>query len=250
MDRNQPAGDADLAAIGAALAEPARAKVLLALVDGRSLAASYLATEAGVSPPTASHHLSRLREAGLITATTRGRYRYYALANQHVADLIESAARLAPPQPITSMRQGTRAHAVRYARRCYDHLAGRLGVAVADALSGAGLVVIDEAGGTNGAPRRGSREVAPEPPVFAVTELGARRLARLGVDAAPGEVARACLDWTERRHHIAGPLGRKLMARLLELSWVRLDRRSRAVRLTDAGRSELQESWDVEVPKP
>jgi DNA-binding transcriptional ArsR family regulator len=114
MDGNPPAGDADLAAIGAALAEPARAKVLLALVDGRSLAASYLATEAGVSPPTASHHLSRLREAGLITATTRGRYRYYALANQHVADLIEAAARLAPPQPITSLRQGTRAHAVRH----------------------------------------------------------------------------------------------------------------------------------------
>jgi hypothetical protein len=110
--------------------------------------------------------------------------------------------------------------------------------------------VIDEVGGTNGTPRRESREVAPEPPVFAVTEQGARRLARLGIDAAPGEVARACLDWTERRHHIAGPLGRKLMTRLLELNWVRLDRRSRAVRLTDAGRSELQESWDVEVPKP
>jgi DNA-binding transcriptional ArsR family regulator len=250
MDGNQRAGDADLASIGAALAEPARAKILLALVDGRSLAASHLATEAAVSPPTASHHLSRLRDTGLITVTTRGRHRYYALANQHVAELIESAARLAPPQPITSLRQGTRAHAVRYARRCYDHLAGRLGVALADALSGARLAVIDDGSASNGRPRRGSREVEQEPLVFVVTEEGARTLSGLGVDGDQGEVARGCLDWTEQRHHIAGPLGRRLMARLLELNWVRLDRRSRAVRVTDAGRSGLHERLGVDVPEP
>jgi DNA-binding transcriptional ArsR family regulator len=250
MDCNQQAGDADLAAIGAALGEPARAKILLALVDGRSLAASHLATESGVSPPTASHHLSRLRDAGLITATSRGRHRYYALANEHVAELIESAARLAPPRPITSLRQGTRAFAVRYARRCFDHLAGRLGVALADALSGAGVVVIDHGSGSNGSPRRGSRELAPEPLVFGVTEQGAGTLSRLGIGGEQGEVARGCLDWSEQRHHIAGPLGRRLMAHFLELDWVRLDRRSRAVRVTDAGRSGLHEGLGVEVPEP
>ncbi|MGH3267304.1 MAG: ArsR/SmtB family transcription factor, partial [Trebonia sp.] len=127
-------GDADLAAVGAVLAEPARAKVLLALADGRSLPASVLAADAGVAASTASHHLARLVEAGLITATTHGRYRYFALAGPQVGALIEAVAQVAPTQPITSLRQGTRAHAVRMARRCYDHLGGRLGVAVTDAL--------------------------------------------------------------------------------------------------------------------
>jgi DNA-binding transcriptional ArsR family regulator len=152
VQRNEQVGEPDLAAIGAALAEAARAKILLALVGGRSLAASHLATEAGVSPPTASHHLSRLCDVGLITATARGRHRYYAIADTRVAELIEAAARIAPLQPVTSLRQGTRAHAVRYARRCYDHLAGRLGVALADALC-----------------RDGSLDVRPDPVVYRVT---------------------------------------------------------------------------------
>src|SRR5262249_28146508 len=124
----QPAGDADLASVGALLAEPARAKVLLALSDGRSLPASMLAAEAGVPASTASHHLARLVDGGLISVAARGRHRYYALAGPDVAELLEAAARVAPAQPITSLREGTRAHALRYARRCYDHLAGRLGV--------------------------------------------------------------------------------------------------------------------------
>jgi DNA-binding transcriptional ArsR family regulator len=248
--RNQAIGDADLAAIGAALAEPARAKILLALVDGRSLAASHLAAEAGVAPPTASHHLSRLCDVRLIAATTRGRHRYYALANQRVAELIEAAARVAPPQPITSLRQGSRAHAVRYARRCYDHLAGRLGIALADGLSGHGLAVVSETSGSSVGVHAGPGEDGPEALFFGITEQGARAFSRLGIEATEGEVARGCLDWTEQRHHIAGPLGRKLMARLLDLDWARLDPRSRAVRLTDAGRSGLREDLRVEVPEP
>src|SRR5919201_1647299 len=97
----EPAGDSNLAAVGALLAEPARAKVLLALVDGRSLAASVLATEAGVAASTASHHLAMLLEVGLISVTTRGRHRYFSLANARVADLIEAAARVAPAQRVT-----------------------------------------------------------------------------------------------------------------------------------------------------
>src|SRR5438067_831380 len=134
----QPAGEADLAAVGAMLAEPARAKVLLALTDGRSLAASVLAAEAGVAPSTASHHLARLLEAGLITLVPHGRHRYFSLAGPEVAELIEAAARVAPRLRVTSLREGTRAHAIRYARRCYDHLAGRLGVVVAEALEDQG----------------------------------------------------------------------------------------------------------------
>lgn len=117
-------GDADLSVIGRVLGEPARARILLALIDGRALPASMLAMEAGVAAPTASGHLSRLLDAGLVTVTGHGRYRCYALAGPEVAELVEAMARLAPARPITSLREGTKAHAIRVARRCYDHLAG------------------------------------------------------------------------------------------------------------------------------
>jgi DNA-binding transcriptional ArsR family regulator len=109
----QLTGDADLASVGALLAEPARANVLLALGDGRSLPAGMLAAETGVAASTASHHPAKLVEAGLLTAATRGRHRYFTLAGPPVAELLEAVARLAPAQPITSLRQGTRAHALR-----------------------------------------------------------------------------------------------------------------------------------------
>ena len=208
-------GDADLAAVGSVLADPARAKVLLALADGRSLPASMLAAEAGVAASTASHHLARLTAAGLIDVTSRGRYRYYALAGPHVGALIEAIARVAPPQPVTSLRQGTRAHAMRYARRCYDHLAGRLGVALADALSSSGALVDGDAG-------------------LSVSADGAELLIGIGVRARPGERVRGCVDWTEQRPHLAGPLGRTLLAHLLADEWLTTSRNHRAVRLTTA----------------
>jgi len=216
-------GDADIAAIGAVLAEPARAKILLALGDGRSLAASMLASEAGVAASTASHHLARLVEAGLVVVEPRGRHRRYALAGPAVGELIEAVARVAPVQPVTSLRQGTRAYAVRYARRCYDHLAGRLGVAVADA-------IVELRGDT-----------------FVVTRRGAQRLAALGVDAAAADRARPCLDWTEDRHHVAGALGRDLLSRLVALDWVIRDEKTRALRVTAAGRDGLPELFGLNL---
>jgi DNA-binding transcriptional ArsR family regulator len=219
-------GDTDLAAVGALLAEPARAKVLLALGDGRALPASVLAVEAGVAASTASHHLAKLVDAGLLAVNTRGRHRYFALAGPRVAELIEAVARVAPAQPITSMRQGTRAHAVRYARRCYDHLAGRLGVAVTDALRKQGVLAEG----------------------YTVTEKGAATLAGLGVAAEPGEVVRGCLDWTEQQDHIAGPVGRSLMTRLLDLGWIVVFPTTRAVRLTDSGRANLPDRLGVQLP--
>jgi DNA-binding transcriptional ArsR family regulator len=216
--------NADLASVGALLAEPARAKVLLALGDGRSLPASMLASEAGVSPSTASHHLARLVDGGLLSVASRGRHRYYALAGPRVAELLEAVARVAPTEPVTSLRAGTRAHALRYARHCYDHLAGRLGVAVAEA-----LVVL----------RNDSLEV---------TEAGAGKLAAIGVDAHAGESARACLDWTEQRPHVAGRLGRTLLQRLLELDWLQPRTGTRALRLSDVGRAALQSELGVTLP--
>jgi hypothetical protein len=140
-------------------------------------------------------------------------------------------ARVAPRQPVTSLRQGTCAHAVRYARRCYDHLAGRLGVAVADALQEHGVLV-----GDNGSAG------------YSVTDHGANTLAELGIDARSGNVARGCLDWTEQRDHIAGPLGRDFMTRLLDLGWVMLDSKTRALRLTEAGRANLPLRLGVRLP--
>src|SRR5512132_4398474 len=207
--------DADLASVGALLAEPARAGVLMALGDGRSLPASMLASEAGVAASTASHHLARLVDGGLLTVVTRGRHRYFTLAGPHVAELLEAVARVAPAQPVRSLREGTRAHTLRYARRCYDHLAGRLGVAVADAL----FVVRDES--------------------FEVTASGATKLASVGISAHMGDTARACVDWTEQRPHVAGALGQALLRRLLELEWLQRDPHTRAVRLTAAGQASL-----------
>jgi DNA-binding transcriptional ArsR family regulator len=216
--------NADVASVGALLAEPARAKVLLALGDGRSLPASMLASEAGVAPSTASHHLARLVDGGLLTVASRGRHRYYALAGPHVAELLEAVARVAPTQPVTSLRAGTRAHALRYARHCYDHLAGRLGVALAEAL------------------------VVGRDDDLEVTAAGANRLAAVGVEVRAGESARACLDWTEQRHHVAGHLGRTLLLRLLALDWLQRSPGTRALRLTDAGRAALPVELGVTLP--
>jgi DNA-binding transcriptional ArsR family regulator len=216
--------NADVASVGALLAEPARAKVLLALGDGRSLPASMLASEAGVAPSTASHHLARLVDGGLLTVASRGRHRYYALAGPHVAELLEAVARVAPTQPVTSLRAGTRAHALRYARHCYDHLAGRLGVALAEAL------------------------VVGRDDDLEVTAAGANRLAAIGVEVRAGESARACLDWTEQRHHVAGHLGRALLLRLLALDWLQRSPGTRALRLTDAGRAALPVELGVTLP--
>jgi DNA-binding transcriptional ArsR family regulator len=214
-------GDADIAAVGALLADPARARVLLALADGRSLAASLLAAEAGVAASTASHHLARLVDAGLVRVEAQGRHRYFSLAGPQVGELIEAVARVAPPKPVTSLREGTRAHAVRYARSCYDHLAGRLGIAVADAVCG------DD---------------------FAITTAAARRLETIGVDVHAGDRPRACRDWTEQRDHIAGPLGRQLLDAFSERGWLARDAHTRAVRLTTTGTDELPRQLHVELP--
>jgi DNA-binding transcriptional ArsR family regulator len=224
-------GEADISAVGALLAEPARAQILLALGDGRSLAASVLAVEAGVSASTASHHLARLVDAGLVAVEPRGRHRYFALAGPDVGALIEAVARVAPTRPVTSLRQGTRAHSVRYARSCYDHLAGRVGVALADGLC-----------------ERGVLERTADAEGFAVTVAGATVLGDLDVRVRSGDIARACLDWTEQRAHVAGPLGRELLARLLDLGWLAREQRTRAIRVTDTGRVALPDRLGIELP--
>jgi DNA-binding transcriptional ArsR family regulator len=233
-----------VASLAAVLAEPARARMLLALGDGRALAASVLAAEAGVAASTASEHLSRLVDAGLLTVLPQGRHRYYRLAGPEVGELLEVLARLAPAAPVRSLRQGTRAEAVRTARTCYDHLAGRLGVALFAALLEAGDVTGGD-GVHDPLAARGDRLSAPGRDVdYRLTPTGHARLTALGV-ALPrprgdGTLAlRYCVDWSEQRHHLGGAVGRALTERLLELRWLRPADAGRAVHLTDAGRREL-----------
>src|SRR4051794_29747092 len=180
-DPAQAGGDSDLAAVGALLADRGRCRILLALGDGRALPASRLAAEAGVSPATASGHLGKLTSAGLLAVEPQGRHRYYRLAGPAVGRLLESLQELAPAVPVRSLRQGTRARALREARTCYDHLAGRLGVDLMAALIERGLLT-----GGDGAfdPERAlaDRRVGPGHDVdYALTGAGSAFPADLGV---------------------------------------------------------------------
>jgi DNA-binding transcriptional ArsR family regulator len=229
-------GDADIAALGAVLSERARSRILLALGDGRALPASVLASEAGVAASTASGHLARLVDAGLLDVTVQGRHRYYRLAGANVGELIEVLARLAPAAPVRSLREDTRAHAVRAARTCYDHIAGRLGVAIMQSLIADGSVTggdgrhdIDRARDDRLSAR--GRDVD-----YRLSEAGAARLSRLGVEVGGTRALRYCVDWSEQAHHLSGAVGRSLADRLLELGWVKRADRSRALHVTPQGR--------------
>jgi DNA-binding transcriptional ArsR family regulator len=245
-------GDTDLARVGALIGDPGRARVLRALADGRELPASVLADEAGVAASTASVHLSKLLDGGLVAVQRHGRHRYYRLAAPEVARALEALAAIAPPAPVRSLREGTRAHAVRAARTCYDHLAGRLGVAIMTGL-------VDEGVLSGGDGRYERTRAADDRPSaigrdldYRLTEDGARRLRDLGVDvdgalAGPRVAIRYCVDWSEQDHHLSGALGAALAARLFELGWVRRLPRTRAVRVTDEGRVGLGEQLGVAI---
>lgn len=219
---------AALAEIAAALGDPARVAMLSSLMDGRALAAGELARVAGVAPTTASGHLARLAEAGLLAVERQGRHRYHRLASPEVARVLEglmalSAARRPP-------RTGPRDAALREARTCYDHLAGRVAVGIADAMVARGQLHLAADGG-------------------ALTDAGAALLARLGVavPAAPGRpFCRPCLDWSERRPHLAGALGAALCRRCLDLGWVRRVAGSRALTVTPRGRLGLREAFGLD----
>jgi DNA-binding transcriptional ArsR family regulator len=243
-------GDSDIATVAAVIGDPGRARVLTALGDGRELAAGVLAQEAGVSASTASVHLRKLVDAGLIAVERHGRHRYFRLAGPEVARAIEALAQIAPPAPVRSLREGTRAHAVRHARTCYDHLAGRLGVALMAGLLDDGVL----AGGDGRHDRRRARGDRPSAAGrdldYRLTDAGARRLREIGVDvdgamAGPRAPIRYCVDWSEQEHHLAGALGAALAARLFELRWVTRLPRTRAVRVTDEGRAGLAERLRV-----
>lgn len=191
-----------LARVASAIGEPARAAMLVALLDGRAFTAGELARAAGVTPPTASAHLALLADAGLLGVVRQGRHRYHRLASPAVAAMLEGMlgldARDRPAPPVT----GPRDRALRRARRCYDHLAGGLAVAIADALADAGELRIDGDGAV-------------------LSDAGLTRLAVLDIAPPPrGTPCRPCLDWSERRPHLAGPIGAALLQTLLARHWL------------------------------
>jgi DNA-binding transcriptional ArsR family regulator len=224
-----------VAAVAALIGNPGRAAMLGALMDGRALPANELAAAAGLSAAGASGHLTQLLSGGLLTVVREGRHRYYQLANEHVAAVLEGLATLGDGPARQSKPIRKQANPLRFARTCYDHLAGEIGVAIASALQDRKLLARSD----------GKR--------FAVTPAGADWFeAKFGIEASALKPARhgiacGCLDWTERRYHLAGPLGASLLRRLFEMGLLRRRKEPRAVGLTAKGaefmRVELGLSW-------
>jgi DNA-binding transcriptional ArsR family regulator len=233
------ASPARFAEVAALAGDPARACMLHALMDGRALTASELARAAGITAQTASGHLSRLAAAGLLGVERQGRHRYHRLSSPAVAQMIEGIMQVASSLPSARpLVVGPRDAALRAARTCYDHLAGRLGVALADALVAHGYVELASDGGV-------------------VTEAGIALLGRIGIDIEPlasptGQRShrlpcRPCLDWSERRPHLAGAVGAALCTHSLRKGWIRRIDGTRAVAITPKGQRTFREQFGVEL---
>lgn len=227
-------GEPNVATVAALIGDPARAAILSMLSDGRALPAGELATSAGLSPSAASAHLTKLLEGSLLALEREGRHRYFRLAGPQVAAALECLALIAVQPRRSTVASSPQAQALRYARSCYDHLAGELGVEIAAALEKRGLIA------SRGQDKR-----------VDVTRAGAAWLASVfAIDIRklkPGRhgLACRCLDWTERRYHLAGPLGTELFLRCCDLGWLTRTPQSRAVKLTRKGRNNLREQLGI-----
>jgi DNA-binding transcriptional ArsR family regulator len=222
--------DADIATPASLMGDATRATFLMALSQGQSLPASELARRARVTPSTASIQLAKLVGGGLLSVERNGRHRYYGLTDPNVAAAIEALAVIAPRRPASSLKQARVGSELQAARTCYDHLAGALGVALFDSLQRQRLL---------------SAELEP-------TRKGTSLFAELGIEVHElarrrRPLARRCLDWTERRHHLAGSLGAALATRCFELGWIERPAATRAVRLTTKGRNALRRVLGIEL---
>ncbi|MBZ9975620.1 ArsR/SmtB family transcription factor [Mesorhizobium sp. BR-1-1-10] len=214
----------DIARIASLVGDPARANMLNALMGGTALTASELALEAGVSLPTASSHLSKLMEGGLLTLASHGRHRYYGLAGPQVAGMIEAITGVAEAVGPRRVRPGPRDGAMRGARVCYDHLAGEQAVAMLDRLVEKNILV------------RNDKEIRLGP-------SAASHFAAIGIDVYTKPrrpVCRACLDWSVRRSHLAGTLGAAILDKILAEKWARREKDSRAVIFSPPGKQAFE----------
>lgn len=223
----------NVALIASMVSDASRSAILNALMDGRFHAAGELARMAGIQPQTASFHLAKMVDAGLIAVEKQGRHRYYGIRNPEVAQVMESLLSIAPPVKIKSLRQSAEEQTLRKARTCYDHLAGNLGVSLTQSLVREGILLEGENG-------------------FEVTKNGEAFFENFQIDLNRVKRKRRsfshkCLDWSERRHHLAGALGHALLDRLLELNWVQRLPNTRAVKITPQGKVGLKETFALEV---
>lgn len=219
----------DIAFVANLMGEPARAAILVALVGGRARPAGELAFIGNVAPQTASFHLRKLMEAALITVERHGRHSYYRLADERVAATLESLAALAPVrQPATPQTRADseRIRELRLARSCYKHLAGKLAVEIHRAWTDRGLLAAD----------------------YSLTQAGERWCRELGFPPLARLTGKACLDWTERRHHIGGALGAAVFSRLLDLNWIARNPQTRAVRITYTGARAFEQKLGITIP--
>ncbi|OEH93552.1 ArsR/SmtB family transcription factor [Bacillus solimangrovi] len=223
----------NVAMVASLVSERSRAAILTVLLDGRFHPASELAYMVGIKPQTASFHLSKMVEANVVTVEQHGRHRYYGIFNQEVAQVMESLLSIAPPIEIKSYNQASEDKAIRSARTCYDHLAGSLGVQLTSALLHSGIL-------------------NEEQEDFVVTEKGKDffegfQINLVEVKKKRRSFSKKCLDWSERRHHLAGALGSVLLERLLELNWIERIPKTRAIKVTNVGKQGLKETFSIEI---
>jgi DNA-binding transcriptional ArsR family regulator len=225
-----------IAEIAALVGDPARATMVSALLDGRALTASELACAARVTPQTASTHLSKLTEAGVLAVVRDGRHRHFRLASPIVADMIDGIVAVALAKRPRYRPLSRHARALSAARICYDHLAGRLSVDLTDSLVARDYVVLDD-------------------DAAEITTAGTRFFTELGIELRPlrstrRHLCRLCLDWTERRPHIAGAVGAAITKRCFDLGWIERMKRSHAVIVTPVGRRGFRETFGIDASEP
>jgi DNA-binding transcriptional ArsR family regulator len=225
-------GEANLESFAKIIGDATRIRMLQLLMEGRALTAKELAYGAGVEPATATAHLRRLLEGGLVAVKVQGRHKYFRLATPLVAELMELLMVIAPDRTMKAL--GPRIEEpLRRGRMCYDHLAGELGIGITEALVKQGIL-------------------RKEADSFSVTRRGTAWFAELGIDVETARALRrkfaaTCLDWSERRDHLGGALGAALAERLVDLGWIARKRNSRAVTVTDAGKRKLAEEFSYAV---
>jgi DNA-binding transcriptional ArsR family regulator len=214
------------------MGDPSRLAMLMSLLGGKALPASDLAHAARISPQTASSHLGKLVDGGLLFHESYGRHKYFRLANQEVAHALESLLAISPSKPVRSLRESNELNHLRHARTCYDHLAGKIGVALTDRL--VDMRLLEESGKD-----------------YVLSPEGKEKLRNWGVevDTSPKKrrhYARQCLDWSERRYHLAGNLGAEITKRLFELKWIERLPNGRAIRVTNEGIQGLSSEFGLQ----
>ncbi|OKP67883.1 transcriptional regulator [Paenibacillus sp. P3E] len=225
-----------VARVASLISEPSRASILTALMDGGLHPATELAYVAGIKPQTASFHLNKMAESGVLTVHTQGRHRYYGITSPEIAQVVELLLSISPPVKVNSLRHSVQDHAMREARTCYDHLAGKFGVQLTEALLLEGIIA-EEANG------------------FSITAAGELVLGRLGIQLDEVRKCRRafapkCLDWSERRYHLAGALGAAILQLLLERHWVNRLPRTRAIVITAEGKKGLAAAFPSTFSEP